>query len=162
MDNLERLNLKKLIDNSQCENNTEYIKQLKHSSLIREDVFKIQKLKKEKSKLEKNDPEEFAQLCKKECFFLFTNYTDVFNKLMKNELDFIIMNKMLDVLQKIENGKVDQHEGSAMFGQILKELYIDSALKRGENIDKSMPPVEEKIFEEGKKISWKDFKNLNY
>ena len=162
MDSLERLNLKKLIDNSQCENNTEYIKQLKHSSRIREDVFKIKKLKKEKSKLEKNDPEEFDQLCKKECFFLFTNYTDIFNKLMKNELDLIIMNKMLDVLQKIENGKVDQHEGSAMFGQILKELYIDSALKRGENIDKSMPPVEEKIFEEGKKISWKDFKNLNY
>lgn len=161
MNNFDRLNLKKLIDNSQCEDNTEYIKKIKHSSLIREDVSKLKKLKKEKSKLEKSDPEEFANMCQKECFFLFTNYTDIFHKIMKNELDLNIMNRMLDVLQKIENGKVDQHEGSAMFGKILKELYIDSALKRGENIEKDTPMVEEKPCEEGKRISWKEFKNAN-
>ena len=31
---------------------------------------------------------------------------------------------------------VDQHEGSVMVGKLLKELFVDSALKRPENLDK--------------------------
>jgi hypothetical protein len=66
---------------------------------------------------------------------------------------------MLSVLKMIEDGKVDQHEGSVVFGKILKELYLDSAVKRGENLDKEhesekIQPVE------GKKISWNQFKNM--
>jgi hypothetical protein len=30
---------------------------------------------------------------------------------------------------------LDQHEGSFIVGTILKELYIDSALKRGDKLD---------------------------
>ena len=55
---------------------------------------------------------------------------------MKDERDFAIMSRLLIVLKLIEDGKVDQHEGSVMVGKILKELYIDSALKSAENIDK--------------------------
>ena len=32
--------------------------------------------------------------------------------------------------------KVDQHEGSVLVGKLLKELYVDSALRRSENLDK--------------------------
>ena len=40
-----------------------------------------------------------------------------------------------DVLRNIEDGEVDQHEGSFIVGTILKEIYIDSALKKGDKLD---------------------------
>jgi hypothetical protein len=150
----DRLNLKKLIDESDCENNTENIRKLKHSVLIRDDVRKIDTLRMANVNMESDD---FSQLCQSECPFLFNNYTDIFNKMVKNELDLTIMTKLLTVLKLIEDNKVDQHEGSVMVGKILKELYIDSAVKRAENIDKQyeaekVPPVE------SKKITWAQFK----
>jgi hypothetical protein len=47
-----------------------------------------------------------------------------------------------------------------MVGKILKELYIDSAIKRGENLDKQRE-AERVEPNTGKKISWKNFKIMN-
>ena len=150
----DRLNLKKLIDESDCENNTETIRKLKHSVLIRDDVRKIDTLRMANTYTQ---PENFSELCQFECPFLFNNYTDIFNKMVKNELDLTIMTKLLTVLKLIEDNKVDQHEGSVMVGKILKELYIDSAVKRAENLDKEYDA--EKIpHVVSKKISWNEFK----
>jgi hypothetical protein len=44
--NDERLNLKRLIDQSDCDNNTEQIRKLKHSILIRDDIRKMEIFKK--------------------------------------------------------------------------------------------------------------------
>jgi hypothetical protein len=47
-----------------------------------------------------------------------------------------------------------------MFGKVLKELYVDSAIKHGENLDKQYET--EKVPQvEGKKISWNQFKKMN-
>ena len=156
----EKLNLKRLIDNSDCENNTDTIRRVKHSVKIRDDIRRLENLKKTDGYMRATDPAEFLELCKKQAWFLFSNYTDIFNKIIKDELDLGIMSQLLAVLKMIEDNKVDQHEGSVMVGKILKELYVDSALKRGENLDREnaetkVPPVE------GKKISWKEFKHLN-
>ena len=62
--------------------------------------------------------------------FLYNSYTNLFNRVIKDELDLEIMTKLLIVLKMIENGKINQHEGSVMVGKVLKELYVDSALKR--------------------------------
>jgi len=156
LNNQERLNLKKLIDESHCEDNTENIRTLKHSTLIRDDVRKLDTLKNTNTSLSEN---EFAELCQNECPFLFNNYTDIFNKMVKNELDLTIMTKLLTVLKLIEDNKVDQHEGSVMVGKILKELYIDSAVKRTENIDKQYE-ADKVVPVEPKPISWKDFRKL--
>jgi hypothetical protein len=154
----ERLNLKKLIDKTDCENNTESIRSLKHSVLIRDDIRKIENLR-NTSKIN-NSTESFLERCQQEAVFLFNNYTDIFNKVVKNEIDLTIMTKLLTVLKLIEDGKVDQHEGSAMVGKILKELYIDSAIKTADNIDKEY--AQEKVEpEEGKPISWKEYKQMN-
>jgi len=150
----DRLNLKKLIDESDCENNTENIRKLKHSTLIRDDVRKIDTLRMANVGM---PAEEFSQLCQSECPFLFNNYTDIFNKMVSNELDLTIMTKLLTILKLIEDNKVDQHEGSVMVGKILKELYIDSAVKRAENIDK-LHEAEKVKPVESKKISWAQFK----
>jgi hypothetical protein len=45
MNSSERLNLKKLIDEMDCDNNTDNIRKLKHSTLIRDDIRKIDTLK---------------------------------------------------------------------------------------------------------------------
>ena len=63
------------------------------------------------------------------------------------------------VLNLIETEKVDQHEGSVMVGKILKELYVDSALRRSENLDKEHE-AENIPKEDGKKINWKEYKAL--
>ena len=60
----------------------------------------------------------------------------------------------------IEEGLLDQHEGSVKVGELLKKLYVDSALRKGEKIDKSNP-TEVKVFKESKDISWKQYKNMN-
>ena len=131
MNSKEKLDLKKLVNEMGAEDNTENIRKLKHSTFIRDDIRRLDVLKKQVSN--KDDLLDQAQ---RECSFLFTNYTDIFNRVMKDELDFAIMSRLLIVLKLIEDGKVDQHEGSVMVGKILKELYIDSALKSAENIDK--------------------------
>jgi hypothetical protein len=160
MNKQENLDLKRLIDETQCGNNTENIRKLKHSVLIRNDIRNIENLKKTNSALRKSNPDEFAEVCQQECNFLFNNYTDIFNKVLKDELDLVIMTKLLIVLKMIEDGKVDQHEGSVMVGKLLKEMYIDSALKRADNINKEYE--NEKVEpNSGKKMSWVDFKQLN-
>jgi len=160
MNNEDRLNLKNLINETECENNTDNIRKLKHSSLIRNDIMKMQELKKKHARVRKNEPDRFLNLCQSQCRFLFNNYTDIFNKAHKDELDLNIMGKLLDVLKKIEDGLVDQHEGSVMVGTILKELYVDSAMKRGQNIEKTIEPTPPPVYTEGKSISWKQYKQI--
>lgn len=159
MNSNEKLNLKRLIDENHCEDNTDNIRKLKHSVKMRDDIRKIEQLKKSNAAMRRLQPTEFAELCQKESTFLFNNYTDIFNKILKDEIDLLIMTKMLSILKMIEDGKVDQHEGSYAFGKVLKELYIDSAIKHGDNLDKEhesdkVEPVE------GKTISWKQYKKI--
>ena len=101
-------------------------------------------------------------MCVKRCNFLFNNYTEIFNKVKKDEIDLQMLNKFLNVLKQIEDGKIDQHEGSYIVGTILKEIYIDSALKKAEKTDKK----DKKNKKEDKpikpvKISWKEYKEKN-
>lgn len=154
----DRLNLKKLISESDCEDNTSHIRKVKHSEKIRDDIRALDVLKRGESELRKIDPSKFEDIARETCAFLFNNYTDIFNKVLNDELDFGIMTKLLTVLKLIEDEKVDQHEGSVLVGRILKELYVDSAMKRGDRLDKEhegekVQPIE------GKAVSWKDYKN---
>ena len=120
----------------------------------------MQTLKKKHARVRKNEPERFSNLCQSQCMFLFSNYTDIYNKVYKDELDLNILSNLLDVLKHIEDGKVDQHEGSVAVGKILKELYVDSALKRCNAIDQSID-TPEVAYAEAKSISWKQFKQMN-
>lgn len=155
--NDERLNLKKMITESDCDDNTDNIRRLKHSVLMRDDVRKLDTLKNTHGDMKANNNDDFVLLCQNECKFLYSNYTDIFNKLVKDELDLTIMTKLLTVLKLIEDSKVDQHEGSVMVGKVLKELYVDSATKRLDNLDKEH---DKEPMSEGKAISWKQFKQM--
>ena len=156
--NDERLNLKKMITESECDDNTDNIRRLKHSVLMRDDIRKLDTLKNTHNDMKTNKNDDFILICQNECKFLYANYTDIFNKLVNDELDLTIMTKLLTVLKLIEDSKVDQHEGSVMVGKILKELYVDSATKRLDNIDNKQEDSEPMSV--GKAVSWKQFKQM--
>jgi hypothetical protein len=161
----ESLNLKKLLNNnSDAVDNTEYIRRVKHSEKIRDDVRSLDRLKKSEAKLYLENRDQFKEKAQTVANFLFVNYTDIFNKVITNELDLAIMSRLLAVIKMIEDKQVDQHEGSVLVGKILKELYVDSALKRCENLDNENAKDSEKLEKAQEKrdvkpISWSEWKN---
>ena len=46
-----------------------------------------------------------------QCNFLFNNYTDIFNKVKKDEINLETLWNLLNILKKIEDGNIDQHTG---------------------------------------------------
>lgn len=152
MDSQDRLNLKKLISEYKPEETTSKIRTLKHSSKIKEDVERYLKLKSKYARLPKQTQ---LQMYQNQCGFLYENYTNIFNKLVKEQLNLSILYRLLIVLKGIEDDKYDQHEGSVMVGKILKQLYIDSALKGGDQDDKKSKKERKR---RGKKLSWAEYK----
>jgi hypothetical protein len=160
----ESLNLKKLLqNNSDAVDNTDYIRRVKHSEKIRDDIRALDRLKKNEAKLYLENRDQFKEKAQTVANFLFVNYTDIFNKVVADELDLAIMSRLLAVIKMIEDKKVDQHEGSVLVGKILKELYVDSALKRCNNLDKENEKSSEEEIpkHDVKPISWSEWKNKN-
>ena len=162
MNDEEKLLLKRMIDANQTVDNTEKIRTLKHSEIIRTCVQNILLLKKKYSRLEKSNFKQFKMMCVKKAEFLHDNYNDLYNKVLNNEMNMDTLNQFLDILSKIENGELTQHEGSYKVGQILKKLYVDSALMK-ENKEKTKKNGKHKKTVPNtmpKKISWNDYKNM--
>jgi len=161
MDDNARLKLQNMIKANNVEDQTSLIRDLKHSEVLRKNVNSLIELKKKYN----NDIEntEFKTECMSDCVFLFMYYTDIYNKIRKDEIDLKILFKFLDVLKEIEEGTLDQHEGSFKIGTLLKELYIDSALKKADKLEKehSTMNVDEVAREEPLKVTWKQFKRMN-
>ena len=157
------IDLKQIIGNSDdYVDNTNKIRQLNHSMLIKENINDIKKLRANNFNMYKNNFQDFRELCIQKNNFLFNNYFDLFNKILNDEIDLNIMNEFIRILKKIEDGETDQHNGSVMVGELLKKIYVDSAIKRGQKLDQKNkelnPQVEEEIVEP-KNISWKQYKN---
>ena len=154
MNDNQRLQLQNMIKANNTEDYTDTIRELNHSEIIRNDVKNLLFLKKKYN----NDEATVHVEAVSECNFLFTYYTDIYNKLRKDELDVEILFRFLDVLKQIENAELDQHEGSFIVGTILKELYIDSELKKANKLNNDQNIVEPKKVE--KDISWSDYKKM--
>ena len=150
MNEIERLQLQKMIKVNDVEDQTQQIRKLKHSKQLKEDINTFLLLK------TKYNPEEIFEKSINECNFLFTNYTDIYNRIKNDEINIDLLFHFLKVLSDIENGELDQHEGSFIVGKILKEIYIDSALKKAEKIDNLYNQKEHTI--EPININWKDWK----
>lgn len=154
---IDRLNLKKMIQANDVEDCTNDIRSKKHSQLIKEDVLNLIQLKKKYKNL---DDDEYDRLLVSECNFIFRNYTDIFNKIKKDEINLNTLFEFLNILKKIEDGSLDQHEGSYEVGKILKKMYIDSALMKSEKLDKENDKNNSKPITIAKSISWKQYKNM--
>jgi hypothetical protein len=163
MNKEERLNLKKMLaQNQDYVDHTDDIRRLKHSGLLLDGMRDIEKLKRANIELRQNSPEQFMELCKSTAPLMYNLYTDLFNKLVNDELNLVIMVKLIRILELIENGQIDQNEGSVMVGKILKELYVDSAVRLGEKLDKTHNENTVQVEKvKAKSISWNQWKQGN-
>ena len=154
MDDNQRLHLQKMITANNVEDNTELIRQLKHSHVLRKDVNNLLMLKVQYP----NDPNKVHLEGMSECIFLFTYYTDIYNKIRKDEIDLTVLFKAFDVLRDIEDGKLDQHNGAFQFGTLLKQIYVDSALKKAEKLNADTGEKEPEYKGPQVNISWSQYK----
>lgn len=164
----DRLQLERLISAYNAKDTTEKIRSLRHSGRIRDDLRALLALKEKFPRIHKDDPSRFRSLAESRCAFIYTNYTDIFIRAVKDELNLNIMWNFLGVLEAIEDGKIDQHEGSYLVGKALKELYVDSALQAEEKRKEAEARKEKRERAKGvrgpasttKKMSWADYKAM--
>ena len=157
MNDSQRLQLQNMIKTNNVADQTELIRNLKHSQILRNEVNNMILIKAKY----RGDDEKIYQECASESNFLFSHYTDIFNKIRKDELDIGIFNKLIDVLRRIEDEELDQHEGSFLVGTILKELYVDSAIKKGDKLDEQYGGEKNEVKKAEINLSWKQFKQAN-
>ena len=126
----ERLNLKKLVTEMEGEDNTHNIRRIKHSVPMRDDIRIIDTLKNTHADMRQRSPEEFNALCQSKCSFLYNNYTDIYNKIISDELDMTIMTKYQELMQKGSIWTAKMSEMSSDFGaeQLTRMLEIQSKL----------------------------------
>ena len=85
---------------------------------------------------------------------MFVNYPNIYNKLLKNQINIKILYSFLDELESIENGKQTQHEASYKIGMLLKQLYVDKTLSEPQETQQQ--PKKNTI--KPKKVSYEEYK----
>ena len=101
MDSTERMNLQRMISANNVEDCTNEIRNKKHSKQIKQDVSTFISLKNKYQRLSQSNPDQFDRICSSQCNFLFTNYTDIFNRIKKDELNLNMLMKFIHILKKI-------------------------------------------------------------
>ena len=153
MDPKNRLLLNKLVSQYESEDTTEKIRELKHSKRIYDDVCTIQKLKRDYSRLRETNKDQFVTMMKNRAPFLYENYSNIFHRLKKDQVNIQILFMFLKTLEAIENGEVDQNEASVQIGQLLKEIYVDKVIDTSKE--------EKKVYKKPKNdISWKQYRTM--
>ena len=102
MGDKERLQLNNMLKENDVLDQTELIRELKHSVIFKKEVALLLNLMKKYP----SDPEALHAEAMIECSFLFSYYTDLYNKIRKNEIDIKILYQFIDVLANIEEGNV--------------------------------------------------------
>jgi hypothetical protein len=158
MDNNARLQLQKMLKENDVLDQTQLIRELKHSVIMKKEVITLLNLMKKYP----SDPDSLHMEGMIECSFLFNYYTDLYNKLRKGEIDVKILFQFIEVLEGIEEGRIDQHEGSYIVGTLLKKIYVDSALKKADMLDQKYGDGKETTIQapEPLNVSWKEFKHI--
>lgn len=152
----ERIELERMLRENHVEDTTAKIRTLKHSKPIRECLVLIERMKREYPRIYQNNYAQFEQMVQSRGgAWLWSNYTNIYNKLMKNQINPQVVFSMVEVLEQIEQGKLDQHEASVVVGKLLKHIFVDGAIhqdgKPGKKATKKSrpPPVD---------ISWQQYK----
>ena len=156
MDDKQKLQLSQMINDNNVEDRTAQIRELKHSAILKQEVNELIVIKRKYQ-----DPDEVNLEGMINCNFLFTYYTEIYNKVRKDEIDYTILFQFLEVLRKIEEGLLDQHEGSYEVGVLLKKLYIDSALKKADKLSAQYDNAPDSPVREVMNISWKSYKAIH-
>lgn len=147
MNSNEILKLNDMIQEGDCVDNTDMIRKLKHSAQITKNLNTILRLKK-KHEEGVFDFKALDNECLKECRFLFDNYTSIYNKLLRGQIDLVVFYKFLYYLKKIEDGELTFYQASFEIGTLLKNMYVDPIIDENK---KTVKPV--------KNITWNEYKN---
>jgi hypothetical protein len=176
-----QLDLQRMISSAKdtYEDNTKVIRTLKHSQKIADDVNEAMSYKQHVAKrnaitslllakqAEGNGEldsikdmkivtdDEIAAECRRRCPFLYEHYNDIFERMVRDELDMEILFQMLNTLKDIEDGDLDQETGSIRVGKLLFNMYVDSRNKQTANEDKEKA----KSSAPQSTMSWKEYKN---
>ena len=149
----EVFKLNDMIKEGDCVDNTDTIRQLKHSSLITQNLNSLLRIKKKyKDEHSVVDLKELDEECLKECRFLFDNYTSIYNKLLRDQIDLKVFYRFLYYLKKIEDGELTFYQASYEIGTLLKSMYVDPIVQ-----DREKEKSQERII---KPISWDEFKKM--
>ena len=151
----DKAQLRQMIEKNNVVDKTDQIREQKHSAKIRKDIIALLALKQQHADLLRTDKESFEKISVPTCQFLFFNYMELYNMILKESMDLSIFDRLLEVLGRIERNELDQHEGSVLVGTYLKEIYIDGKLAESKRIDELHAPIA-KV--EPKNISWSEFK----
>jgi len=144
MNSEERFKLHELIKEGNVQDNTNNIRRLKHSAQLKKDVMTIKMITSRAVCLEY---EHLNESCAPHCKFMIENYKNIYQRMLKGQVNFSILDKFLDCLESIENGTRDQHEASYEIGTLLKSIYID-------------PKIYEETVRRGAiDIDWNEYKN---
>ena len=147
----EVLKLNDMIQEGDCVDNTEMIRKMKHSPLITQNLNTILRIKKKYNLNNTFDFKSLDEECLNECRFLFDNYTSIYNKLLRDQIDLPVFYKFLFYLKKIEDGELTFYQASYEIGTLLKNMYVDPIVEDIEK-DKKKPV---------KPITWNEFKNMS-
>jgi hypothetical protein len=148
MNEEQRIQLGELMKANNTVDNTQQIRDLRHSKKIRKCAEQIETIRIENPTA---DVKTMDSLCIGPANFLFRNYTVIYNKLIRGQIDLNIFYLFLDKLRDIENGKLSQQDAAYDIGMLLRNMYIDPRLKE-------MEERKEPEYKKGKDISWSDFK----
>lgn len=163
MNDDQKLQLQKMVAANGAVDYTDTIRETKHSSIIRQEVKNLLKAKQTYARLAKSNNSEFEKICLSRANWLFLNYPDIYNRVYKDELNIQILDALLNKLSDIENGRIGQHEASVEVGQILKEMYVDSAIRKADKIEQAHLKKEKRSGNEQKKprnISYAQFSQM--
>ena len=139
--------------NEQYVDNTDNLRKLKNSTLIKNDVAIILKHR-------HNNTIKIDSL-KDECSFLYNNYKSIFDKLVDCwSWDIKILFKFIKKLEDIENSVCNQDEASYEIGTLLKNIYIDPVINQ-EDDDTEWIPCQVECAKEPVDISWSQYKANN-
>lgn len=150
----DRIQLENMLRENKVEDTTHKIQELQHSSKLLESLKIIEGLKKQYPRIYKTNYSRFEEIVRNRGGdWLWSHYTNIYHKLMKNELDPKIMYSMIQVLEKIERKELNQHEASVAVGKMLKQIYIDGVVS---NDKPSYKQTKKK--KQTKNISWTEYK----
>ena len=155
MNDDQRLKLQNMIQEHDVADQTELIRQLKHSLILKNEVLQLVQIRENN----KDSPVVIMEKGVQECSFLYNYYTDIFNRIRKDDIDIDLLFQFFDILEKIETGETNFHDASFQVGTLLTEIYVKSALKRSKKLDQQNQqekPVQLNV----KDISWQHFKKI--
>lgn len=160
MTDVDRLNLQKMIKEQNVEDQTAHIRSLKHSNLIAADILTIRKIQRDNPGASEDT---IRELCVEACPFLYKNYLDIFNRMYRGALDTNMFSRFLFVLKRIEDGELNAHEGAYSIGKLLKEIYVDSAMRKAD-IQNAANGIEEKEHEfvKPRDVTWRQYKTRDF